>query len=356
MPDAFLLSRVVLRFDAPDDDLITDLSAIALTPDGSLWVGSDELLGLDRLSPVEPFVYGKHQHYGIENYIQLWNDDDEIDIEGLDYSDDYLWFTGSHSTKRKKPKGKSTEKDLKRLSTIAVDLNRFLLARIPIWEGEPAKICEPSIEPDKSLRAACLETSERRNILIEHLREDEHLGLFLNPPIPSKDNGLDVEGIAVRENTIFLGLRGPVLRGWAVILELEIEETEPGVLNLKDIGKDGAAYKKHFVDLAGLGIRELCFDGDDLLIMAGPTMALEGVMRVYRWKDALGRSGDSITAGDSEELSVVFDLDIIPGWDRAEGLELFPCFGENGLLVIYDSPHTSRLKSDREMLIDVFRL
>ncbi len=50
------------------------------------------------------------------------------------------------------------------------------------------------------------------------LEDDEHLAPFL--AIPGKDNGLDVEGIAVRGDRVLLGLRGPVLRGWALVLEL----------------------------------------------------------------------------------------------------------------------------------------
>jgi hypothetical protein len=39
-------------------------------------------------------------------------------------------------------------------------------------------------------------------------------------PLPGKDNGFDVEGLAVFGARLFVGLWGPVLCGWAVILEL----------------------------------------------------------------------------------------------------------------------------------------
>ncbi|MNG03413.1 hypothetical protein D3C84_864920 [compost metagenome] len=35
-------------------------------------------------------------------------------------------------------------------------------------------------------------------------------------------------------------------------------------------------YRKHFFALNGLGFRDLCTSGDDLLILAGPTMDLDG--------------------------------------------------------------------------------
>ena len=66
--------------------------------------------------------------------------------------------------------------------------------------------------------AASLEKMNGHNQLIEALAEDEHLGPFLQMGLPSKDNGFDIEGLAVQGNQVFLGLRGPVLRGWAIIL------------------------------------------------------------------------------------------------------------------------------------------
>ena len=60
MSDSFLLSRALLQFDSDLDDLIGEISAIAFTPDGSLWLGSDELLTIERLSPISPGIYGQH--------------------------------------------------------------------------------------------------------------------------------------------------------------------------------------------------------------------------------------------------------------------------------------------------------
>lgn len=60
-----------------------------------------------------------------------------MDIEGMDSADNYLWLTGSHSTKRKKSKGKGASKDLQRQATIKQDANRCLLTRIPRPGGEP---------------------------------------------------------------------------------------------------------------------------------------------------------------------------------------------------------------------------
>lgn len=353
----FLLSRVLLSFNDKSDDLLSDISSATFTPDGSLWLGSDELLTIEKLSPIEPCVFGKHQPFFIGDFIDLFNHEDEIDIEGLDSHNNYLWLTGSHSTKRKKAKGKKPEKDLERLATIKTDLNRYLVARIPVIEGELLKSCSNPDNPSEILTAACLEKSETHNLLIDVLREDPHLGAFISASIPSKDNGLDIEGLAVYQDRVFLGLRGPVLRGWAIILEIEVEEKEPGVLTLKKIGKDERCYRKHFVDLDGLGIRELCLKGEDLIILAGATMTLEASMKVFRLKKFLEISEDSVSSQKSGNLTVLFKLDCGFGTDQAEGLALFSCLGESdSLFVVYDSPEEARMPAPHQIYADVFRL
>lgn len=357
MSEGFLLSRVLLRFEDDSDDLVGELSAAAITPDGSLWVGSDELLGVERLSPVEPFVYGNHKHFSFSDFIELPNTEDEVDIEGLDYSQGYLWVMGSHSTKRKKPKRKDAEKDVERLSEVKSEANRYLVARIPVIDGNLVKSCSWKDDPDKKLTAALLETTEEGNILVESLKNDPHIGKIVSSGLPSKDNGLDIEGLAVGSDRIFLGLRGPVLRGFAVIVEIAVEETRPGILTLKPIEKDGELYRKHFIELDGLGIRELFLHDGDLIILGGPTMDLNGAMRVFRLKNIEKRTEEMIYWQDSKQLEVMFDLPIKVGADNAEGVAHFPCLGESdSVLIVYDSPAPERRPNDNELLADVYRL
>lgn len=355
MSESFLLSRVLLKFDREDDDLTGELSAVARTPDGSLWLGSDEFLSVERLTPLSPQIYGAHTTFPLKDFIKLFDDESEIDIEGMDYSEGYLWVVGSHSLKRDKPKGKKVHKDLKRLSDIECDPNRYLLARIPVVNGELLPSTARDDDPDERLTAASVKKSENHNVLMDALAEDEHLAPFLSADIPSKDNGFDIEGLAVCHDRIFLGLRGPVLRGWAMILEIETEESGPGEFVLKEL-EDGKQYRKHFVDLDGLGVRELCLRGDDLLIMAGPTMDLDGAMRMFCVKDLLDRSNDSIWESDSGNLTRLFDLPYAVGCDRAEGLALVSTLDCDGILVVYDGPNPNRYISDRALFVDIFQL
>ncbi|KAI9129116.1 DUF3616 domain-containing protein [Acaryochloris sp. CCMEE 5410] len=357
MPQPFLLSRLLLQFDSEDDELIQELSAMTLSTDGSLWVASDEFLTLERLSPIEPHVYGNHQQFEIANYIDLFNSEDEIDIEGMDYVEPYLWFTGSHSKKRGKTKGKKPEKDINNLAEVKTDLNRYLIARIPVFQGEPLKSCSHPTDPERTVSAAAVQTTETSNQLIEVLQGDPHLGPFIEMDIPSKENGLDIEGLAVCGDKLFLGLRGPVLRGWAIILEIEVQDDEPGVLTLKEIGENGEKYKKHFVNLNGLGIRELCLRGEHLIILAGPTMDLEGAMQVFQLKNILDHSGNTLWDQSADTLELLFNLPFTIGSDHAEGLALLPCLGQaEALAIIYDSPNSNRRVQPHSILADVFRL
>jgi hypothetical protein len=355
MTDPFLLSRVLLRFGDDDDDLLEELSAAAITSDGSLWVGSDEFRTLERLSPMAPYVYGDHKVFHLRDYITLFNQEDEVDIEGMSFDEPYLWITGSHSTKRDKPEGDDVEDDIERLSEIQTDANRFLLMRIPVLQGELFQDCSHPDFPDQILKATSLEKAETGNCLMEALCDDPHLGVFVKHQIPSKDNGLDIEGLAVKRDRVFLGLRGPVLRGWAIVLELELELGESGMLNLKPIGKK-QPYRKHFFDLNGLGIRELCFHNEDLLLLAGPTMDLEGAMQVFRWHEPLECEEDTLVDTDSKYLDLEFNLPFTLGNDHAEGLTLLPCLEQDGLLVVYDSPNPKRRTAPHSILMDVFRL
>jgi len=188
------------------------------------------------------------------------------------------------------------------------------------------------------------------------LRDDPHLHAFLK--IPGKDNGLDIEGLAVvSKRRLFLGLRGPVLRGWAVLLEIELEvdDDDPTTLKLARIGEDNRPYRKHFLQLDGLGIRDLCVQGDDLLILAGPTMSLDASVRVYRWQGGAKPDGESLVPRD--HLNAVMDIPHGNGNDHAEGICLFTQgHSEPALLVVYDEADPKRLRDAQTVIADLFAL
>ena len=334
-----------------------DLS-VAVEIGDTLWVASDETVRLTRLSRQGEDAYGSHAVFNIADFVKLAGKKDaEADLEGLDHADGYLWMTGSHSLKRAKPdRDDDAQANLEALAEVTTDSNRFLLARIPVVteNGVPTLAAEAN-NGKRRRTAALLRGGTNGNDLTRALAKDEHLAPFLK--IPSKDNGLDIEGLAVSGSRVFLGLRGPVLRGWAVVLEVEPAAADKGLLRLKKIGPEKRRYRKHFVDLRGLGIRELCIDGADLLLLAGPTMDLDGPSVVYRWKGGADPPGDEDTVVFEGDIEKVLDVPHGVGEDHAEGITFRRLDSQRrSLLVVYDSPAPARLRGRGGFIADAFDL
>lgn len=346
------MEKILLRFEPKFAESREDLSAMTMTPGEVLWLGCDENTSIERLTKTDDKTFAGHEIFNVANFIDLLSDsDEEIDIEGMDYANHYIWLVGSHSLKRPKAKSKRSDlENIQKMQEIKREENRYLLARIPVKGDELCKSCKHPENPDVKLTAAKLENTKNGNLLIDALLDDLHLAPFLVSQIPSKENGFDIEGLAVYQDRIFLGLRGPVLRGWAIILEISVEESSPNTLKLKKLGDK--LYKKHFVYLSGLGVRELAVDGKDLLVLAGPTMDLDGPVRLYRIENGVNLPEESLL-----KPSPILDIPFGEGVDHAEGLAFWrKGETEKSLLVVYDSPSQERLQGDDGILADLFRL
>lgn len=354
MATASPLRSLSLQFrpDTPQlETILSNLSAVRWVGP-HLWLGSDEGGTLERVTP-EGDTAVDHQRFPLRDYIDLPNPpNEEIDIEGLAYSDYYLWIVGSHSLKRKKPEAdKSLAENLERMSTLSKEENRYTLCRIPLVDGQLFQACPHPEFPDQTLTAAQLKRKKTGNQLTHKLRDDPHLGPFLTADLPGKENGFDIEGVAVSGERLFVGLRGPVLRGWAVLLELHLKDKGSGLLKLKKMDDTGLHYRKYFLDLNGHGIRDLCFDGDDLLVLAGPTMDMAGLAEVFRLPHFLSEDQNQLL----QPRSILDLLDKDHG-DKAEGITLLPT-NTDELLIAYDSPGRDRIHLDTASLtLDVFTL
>ncbi len=182
--------------------------------------------------------------------------------------------------------------------------------------------------------------------------------------LPAKENGFDIEGLAAKGDRLFLGLRGPVLRGYAMVLELKVRADGKGELELRPVGDGDELYRKHVLHLGGNGIRDLHRHGDDLLILAGPTAAISGRCYVWRWRGAFAAKEavffPEVDAGqDGEEpLRRILELPAGDGGDHPEGMALLPEGGEAiELLVVYDSPLDDRkVTGNGAVHADVFSL
>ncbi|NER83279.1 MAG: DUF3616 domain-containing protein [Leptolyngbya sp. SIO1D8] len=335
-----------LTFEANADVVRTSLSAVRHIG-AHLWLGCDETATLERLT-VEGDQANAHCHIQISDFLELPSpEDEEIDVEGITYANHYLWFVGSHSLKRKTVKpDQSMAENLKRHRKIEREENRYTLGRIPLVDGQLWPHCPHPKDPGKILTAAQLKRKKKGNELTQILKKDRYLGDFIAADIPGKDNGFDIEGLTALGDRLFLGLRGPVLRGWAVLLELQLKEEEPGLLRLQKLGNSKERYYRHFLNLGGLGIRDLCVWNDTLLILAGPTMALDGAIRVFKLPLADLKSEDAFLIP-----SVLLEVPYGKGCDRAEGITLFGA-DQKELLIVYDAPDPERLQENSSVLAD----
>jgi hypothetical protein len=133
------------------------------------------------------------------------------------------------------------------------------------------------------------------------LQSDEILGHFFS--VPGKENGIDIEGVAVKDGRLFVGFRGPVLRGnFVPVVCLQFEQPEE--------------YELKFVQLDGRGVRDLVAVQDGFLILAGPVGDGDGSYRLYLW------NGEDCIPGNEElphRIDAVGELAIAPG-DKPEGV------------------------------------
>ncbi|WP_420126023.1 DUF3616 domain-containing protein [Longimicrobium sp.] len=365
MSDATSTVRISLNAppegDVEERDIRESLSAVVQTGP-HLWLGCDETATLERVTRLEDGRYGDHRTYRIEDVLDLpGGGSGEVDVEGLAWAPPYLWLVGSHGRKRGKAKPEEgVEKAFAELADVDQDDNRYLLGRIPLEEDPqggglvPRRACADPRDPSATLTAARLKGKGRQSALMLAIADDEHLRRYLK--IPGKDNGFDVEGLAASNGRLFLGLRGPVVRGWAVVLEVQPAKTSrPERLKLKRIGPDGRRYRKHLLDLDGLGVREITADGDDLLVLAGPTMAVRAPATLFRWRGAAKLEADSITGRDQLEHLLDLPHDVDGGEDHPEGICCLETEGSRTreVLVVYDSGGPRRQDGDA-VVADVF--
>jgi hypothetical protein len=210
--------------------------------------------------------------------IRLSDADKDPDAEGVAYDGGFFYVIGSH--------GRSRHGDSGNRSSYAV-------FRIPV---DPATGV-PKSEPDED-RVVGVESSSR---LRGAIRDGDTIGKFFNRPLAKK--GVNIEGIAVRNGRMHLGLRGPSVRGNAFVLSVDADAvfTEQDDLRSKvtplALGRN-------------TGIRDLAAVEDGVLILAGPTRDEKVPYAVWFW------DGTSTTARPLAML----DLSTVDAGAKAEVL------------------------------------
>jgi Protein of unknown function (DUF3616) len=353
------------RDTGKDPSRIANISGLAPVAD-DLWTASDEEASIERLMR-DGLGYSHAQNWDLADLFPAFaaarakaklkgtaGKGSEADLEGLAFDADKrrLWLVGSHCRGR----GNTTDAEPKELrksfapNKRAAPL-RTLLGFVPIAEtGEPVNgtgLALPFGDGRGSLRAAVK-------------AEGGQLSRAL--AWPSKENGFDIEGIAVKDTEVLLGLRGPAIAGYAVVLNVSVKI---GVEALSLRRVKGARYGLTFLDLNGLGVRDLFRHGDDVLVLAGPTMDLDAPFALYRWTDAFAprRKRDATLKVDGKQLQFLFDFTprarhmkdvVVPvPIERPEGIAVV---GRGALLVVHDRPADARLKPSGILKADLLNL
>jgi len=180
--------------------------------------------------------------------------DNEIDLEGVTVDGDCVVAVGSLSQKRKRVKpGHDTDEALERLARITKASGGERDHSDHAYRLRPRLV-------DGALEVELVEAIEVRS----RVAALELLAPFAS--IPSKDNGLDAEGLALFDGSQWLGLRGPVLRGQALLVRMTPSFRKPRLVPLP---------------LDGWGIRALACAADGLWLVSGPTMTHPGPFTLW---------------------------------------------------------------------------
>lgn len=285
--------------------LLKSLSGIAATGD-FLWTVSDESRTLECLKRSGD-GYAFARRVRLDDFFLNFpgfGEMDELDLESIDIADGHLWLAGSHCRVRVKPLNDGGPN-----SRIESRKSRRLLGRIALTPDSgalgAAQALPFNVKDPGSLRA--------------HLARNAFLKPFLR--LPGKENGLDIEGLAILEGAAFLGLRGPLIDSYAVAVEL-----------LFDAAFQISESHMHFINLSGLGIRDLARDGSGIVLIAGPVSDDAGPFKLFRWtpqRTAAVQQADTVFLFPSSG-------------EKPEGLCVTKRNGARGAILLYDNPDKAR--------------
>jgi len=191
----------------------------------------------------------------------------ELDGEGVAFAEGFYYVIGSHGHPRDKKHKLDAVKDKEEID-----------ARI----SAASQVVRIKAGPDGT--ASVVDRSPNlRNIIAAQ----PELQRFAEQRL--ENNGVTIEGIAIRGKRVFVGFRGPALDdGRAPILSVALDALFGGG------APDARLYQLRFGD--GQGVRDLAPLDNGFLILAGPTADGPGRYAVYWWD------------GDSDNVRFLRDL------------------------------------------------
>lgn len=223
-----------------------NLSAVAVVGEFLVVAGDED----DRVQVLKRD--GDHYELLPERAAVLADGGAEADIEGLACDRGTVFAVGSHAAKRPKLKEAAAPAE-----------NR---ARLEAIEPAPAARCVLArfqLSPDGI--PSGLERSTLRPLI------DASPVLRPFTSIPCKENGVDIEGLAVRDGRLFVGFRGPVLQhGLVPVLTCPF----PGA---------GTAAETLYLALDGRGVRDIEAVRDGFLVLVGPVNDAATGFGLFHW-------------------------------------------------------------------------
>ena len=175
----------------------------------------------------------------------------EADAEAVAFDDGYYYLAGSHGL------NKSGEKQSSRYF--------FYRVKADDTTGQPSDFGSPDAA------STAVETSGNLEKLI--VADDNLKNHIAQKP---GDEGVNIEGIAVKDGKLFVGFRGPVVDKGALIATLAVTDA---------FGNIPTNPTDYFVNLGvDQGIRDLAVVDEGFLILSGPQQRVSGQSQIFFWK------------------------------------------------------------------------
>ena len=213
----------------------------------------------------------------------------DLDGEAVAHYKQYFYVVGSHGCSRNSNKFRASS---------------FIIARVPDEVVVKAAAADPKTSDDKGPVATSYRLSEAL-LVAPHVKE------FFARDLMTK-NGLNIEGLAVVDGKLYAGLRAPVLKKNAYLIEVDLDALFDASRTIS-LGKE---VREIELDLEGRGVRDLAVLADGrVLILSGPAQA-DGSSYALHSLDP--RKKDS----DKMEPKLVAILDDLPPDSKAEGVHV----------------------------------
>ncbi len=270
-------------------------------------IGDLLLIGSDEGNKIQVLKRNGSRYRLIQD-ILLNDDGKEVDVEGIACDGDTVYIVGSHSWKRPKMRPDRT-----------YEKNRNMIEEV-IYEKSRDKLFRLKIDKEGRVIGNIKKTSLRKII-------DENNVLKVFSRVPGKENGVDIEGIAVHNSVLYFGFRGPVLRGnYVPVLVCPFP---------KRIRESQLLY----VNLGGRGIRDFVRVNQGFFILAGPVGDGPGSYQLYFWDGRDCIPGKRMTGDPAGQCIYLCEIPT-PENAKAEGITVLQERKSTyEFLITYDSLH-----------------